>query len=44
MGGAYNMYGIDENAYIILVGKSKGIRPLGRPRRKLGSNIKIDLE
>jgi hypothetical protein len=29
------------NAYRILVGKPKGKRPLGRPRRRLVDNIKI---
>jgi hypothetical protein len=31
------------NAYRILVGKPKGKRPLGRPRRRSVDNIKIDL-
>jgi hypothetical protein len=31
------------NAYRILVGKSEGRRPLGRPRRRWVDNIKIDL-
>jgi hypothetical protein len=30
-------------AYRILVGKPKGKRPLGRPRRRWVDNIKIDL-
>ena len=30
-------------AYRILVGKSEGRRPLGRPRRRWEDNIKIDL-
>jgi hypothetical protein len=29
-------------AYRILVGKSEGKRPLGRPRRRCVDNIKID--
>jgi len=33
-----------RNAYNILVGKSKGKRPLGRPRRsRCEDNIKMDL-
>jgi hypothetical protein len=35
--------GKTRNAYRILVGKPKGKRPLGRPRRKWVDNIKIDL-
>jgi hypothetical protein len=33
-----------RNAYRILVVKPEGKRPLGRPRRRLVDNIKIDLE
>jgi hypothetical protein len=35
--------GKKRNAYRILVGKSEGKRPLGRPRRKWMDNIKMDL-
>jgi hypothetical protein len=35
--------GAKRNAYRILVGKSEGKRPLGRPRRKWEYNIKMDL-
>jgi hypothetical protein len=35
--------GATRNAYRILVGKPEGKRPLGRPRRKLMDNIKMDL-
>jgi hypothetical protein len=35
--------GEKRNAYRILVGKSEGKRPLGRPRRRCVDNIKIDL-
>jgi hypothetical protein len=31
-----------RNAYKILVGKSKGKRPCGRPRYRWSSNIKIN--
>jgi hypothetical protein len=31
------------NAYRILLGKSEGKRPLGRPRRRWVGNIKMDL-
>jgi hypothetical protein len=31
------------NAYRMLVGKSEGKRPLGRPRRRWVDNIKMDL-
>jgi hypothetical protein len=34
----------ETNAYRILVGKSEGKRPLGRPRRRWVDNIKMDLE
>jgi hypothetical protein len=33
-----------KNAYIILVGKRDGKRPLGRPRRNWEDNIRMDLE
>jgi hypothetical protein len=32
------------NAYRILMGKSEGKRPLGRPRRRWVDNIKMDLK
>jgi hypothetical protein len=31
-------------AYRILVGRPEGRRPLGRPRRRIEDNIKMDLE
>jgi hypothetical protein len=35
--------GEKRNAYRLLVGKSEGGRPLGRPRRKWLDNIRMDL-
>jgi hypothetical protein len=35
--------GEKRNAYMLLVGKPEGKRPLGRPRRKWIDNIKVDL-
>jgi hypothetical protein len=35
--------GEKRNAYRILVGKREGKRPLGKPRRRLVDNIKMDL-
>jgi hypothetical protein len=35
--------GEKRNAYMILVGKPEGKRPLGRPRRRWVDSIKIDL-
>jgi hypothetical protein len=35
--------GEKRNAYRLLVGKPKGERPLGRPRRRWVDNIKMDL-
>jgi hypothetical protein len=36
--------GEKRNAYRLLVGKPKGKRPLGRPRRRWMDNIGMDLE
>jgi hypothetical protein len=33
-----------RGAYRILVGRSEGRRPLGRPRRRWDDNIKMDLQ
>jgi hypothetical protein len=33
-----------RNAYILLVGKPEGKRPLRRPRRRWVDNIRIDLD
>jgi hypothetical protein len=35
--------GVKRNVYRLLVGKPEGKRPLGRPRRGLIDNIKMDL-
>jgi hypothetical protein len=35
--------GEKSNAYMILVGKPEGKRPLGRPRRRWVDNIKMGL-
>ena len=32
-----------RNAYIVLVGKPEGKRPLGRPRGRLEDNIEVNL-
>jgi hypothetical protein len=41
--GQVTRMGEKRNTYRILVGKSEGKRPLGRPRSKWVDNIKIDL-
>jgi hypothetical protein len=43
MGRACSTDGEQRNAYRILVGKPEGKRSIGRPRRSLVDNIKIDL-
>jgi hypothetical protein len=35
--------GEKRNVYRLLVGKPEGKRPLGRPRRRLMDNVKMDL-
>jgi len=34
----------EKGAYRVLVGKPKGKRPLGRPRRRWVNNIRMDLQ
>jgi hypothetical protein len=36
--------GKKRNAYMVLVGKPEGKRPLGRPRHRWEDNIKMELE
>ena len=36
--------GQGRGVYSVLVGKSEGKRPLGRPRRRWEDNIKMDLQ
>ena len=36
--------GEERGAYRVLVGKTEGKRPLGRPRRRWVDNIKMDLQ
>jgi hypothetical protein len=43
MGRACSTKGEKRNAYMILVGKPEGKRPLGRPKCRWVDNIKIDL-
>ena len=41
---ACSMYGGSRGVYWVLVGKSEGQRPLGRPMRRWKDNIKMDLQ
>jgi hypothetical protein len=43
MGRAYSTNGAWRNACRILVGKSEGKRPLGRPKLRWVNNIKMNL-
>jgi hypothetical protein len=38
------MYGEGRGVYRVLVGKSEGKRPLGRPRRRWEDNIRMILQ
>jgi len=38
------MYGREERCIRVLVGKPKGKRPLRKPRRRSGDNIKTNLQ
>jgi hypothetical protein len=44
MGGACSAYGERRSVYRVLVGKTEGKRPLGRPRRRWEDNIQTDLQ
>jgi len=41
--GAGSTYGESRSVNSVLVGKPEGKRQLGRPRRRLKNNIKMDL-
>jgi hypothetical protein len=43
MGEICSMNGEKRNAYMLLVGKPEEKRPLGRPRRRLLVDIKMEL-
>ena len=38
------MYYVWERVEVYMVGKSKGKRPLGRPRHRCEDNVKMDLQ
>ena len=42
--GHVTRMGEDRGVHRVLVGKPEGKRPLGRPRRRLEDNIKMDLQ
>ena len=44
MGGACSTYGGEQRCIQGLVGKPEGKRPHGKPRRRCGDNIKMDLQ
>jgi len=44
MGGACSTYGERRGVYRVLVGKPEGRRPFGRPKRRWGNIIKMDLQ
>jgi hypothetical protein len=44
MGGARSRYEDGRGVYRVLVGKPEGKRPLGRPRRGLEDNVRMDLQ
>jgi hypothetical protein len=43
VGRACSTIGSEMNAYKILMAKSEGKRPLGKPRRRWVSNVTMDL-
>jgi hypothetical protein len=44
IGRACNAHGEGIGVYRVLMGKSEGKRPLGRPRRRCEDNIKMGLQ
>jgi hypothetical protein len=44
MGGYVAFLGEKRGVYRVLLGKSEGRRPLGRPRNRWEDNIKMDLQ
>ena len=44
MGEACGAYGEGRGVHSVLVGKLKGKRPSGRPRRRWEDNSKLDLQ
>jgi len=44
MGGACRTYGERRGIYRVVVGKTEGKRPLGRPKHRWEHNTKMDLE
>jgi hypothetical protein len=42
--GHLGRMGEGRGMYMVLVGKPEGKRPLGRPRRRLDNNIKMDFQ
>jgi hypothetical protein len=44
IGRACSTSGEKNNSYRLLVGKPERKRPLGRPRRRQATNIKMDIE
>ena len=42
--GHVALMGVGRGVHKVLVGKSEGKRPLGRPRRRWEDNIKMDLQ
>jgi hypothetical protein len=43
VGGACGTHGEGRRVYRVLVGRTEGKRPLGRPRRRWEDNIRMDL-
>jgi len=42
--GNVALMGEERGVYRVLVGKPEGRRPLGRPRRRRGDNVRMDLQ